>query len=508
MSTREHAGAHDEGFDIDLGQQASSAASDDLERHLSPASTMRKAWKMAAPGARKGDFDAKRRANFAWRQLNLNGGSRKRQRYIAHLPAYSDGLLGASHTDMESLVPVRPEEEKLPCFLQRASRAKAGGHAFWPVAMTSICLGAAVVVPYISFLRRDPGGVLFFSFVVHVMIVLMHLPAAGALIRRRQIPIPFHAAMAIFWCLFTTLKSDAFVRMPTSLCVLLSNMRMMVGMVVQVCLFGKRFSRSQVLGAAIATAGIATAGSAMQQASAPAKSSGPSISVSFLIGLAEMLGSSLCLSLHSSTIKVVFSKYGECVEEQVFVTHLVALLVVFPSQWDKVGPRITKMAATLDWGLLLNLTAGVLFNVVSRRAGARLAGRAPNLLMAQLVQTVDGFVQLLLASLLNAPPYPPTGFWSGAAGLLLGTLQYLRASDAPPDGSSPSHSPSGSEDEAPLAPVDKFGSPLQAAWASATAAAKHQGVGSTVAARQENRAWRKMRMEERALQLSRDYPGQ
>ncbi|CAK0798604.1 unnamed protein product [Prorocentrum cordatum] len=331
----------------------------------------------------------------------------------------------------------------------------------------------------------------------------MHLPAAGALVRRRRIPMPYHASMAVLWCLFTTLKSDALVRMPPSLCVLLSNMRMLVGMVVQASLFGKRFSRSQVLGAAIATAGIATAGSSMQQASAPAAGGGSAISASFWIGLAEMLGSSLCLSLYSSTIKIAFSTYGESIEEQVFVTHLCALLVVFPSQWEKVGPRFAGVAAgTLDWGLLSNLVAGVFFNVLSRRASARLAGRAPNLLTAQLVQTVDGFVQLLLASMLNAPPYPPAGFWGGAAVLVLGTLQYLRASGAPPAPPSEGSSPAASEDEeAPLAPVDLLGTPLRSAWAVATVAARSCGEGSIAAARRENRAWRRMRMEERALQL-------
>lgn len=484
-----------------------------LDRMLSPATNIRKAFKVANAGARKGDVAAKRMSNFAWRQLYRDSVKTdmppKRQRYVMSLPAFS--MCDAGNMEMESLVPVRTAEQTLPCLLRRAMQREEQGKgskdsvdtdagsfaakSFWPVALTCVSIGAAVVVPYISFLQRDPGGVLFFSFIVHVTVVAMHLPAAGDLIRKRRIPMTYHAAMALFWCLFTTLKSDAFVRLPTSLCVLLSNMRMMVGMLVQVSLFGKRFSRSQVLGAAIATAGIATAGGSMTSS---AEGDGSSVSASFLIGLMEMLGSSLCLSLYSSTIKVAFTTYGESLEEQVFVTHLCALLVVFPSQWEKVGPRLMDLAeGHLDWGLMTALVVGVLFNVIHRRAGARLAGRAPNLLMAQLVQTMDGFVQLLLTSLLRAPPFPPSGFWGGSLVLVLGTLQYLRASGAPSQSSSQL-----GDEEAQLLAVDLFGSPLQRGWAMATAAAKHcGGAGSLEAARRENRAWRKMRMDERANEL-------
>jgi len=73
----------------------------------------------------------------------------------------------------------------------------------------------------------------------------------------------------------------------------------------------------------------------------------------------------------------------------------------------------------------------VCLNVAARAAAVRMAGRSPNLLMTQLVQTLESFLQLMVAALISVPPWPPVGFWAGAAVLALGTLQYLRASDAP-----------------------------------------------------------------------------
>ncbi|CAJ1448766.1 unnamed protein product [Effrenium voratum] len=313
--------------------------------------------------------------------------------------------------------------------------------------------------------------------------------------------------MAFLWCFFTTTKSDAYSRLPTSLCVLLSNLRMLVGLILQFLLFGKRYSSSQILGAAIVTLGIAWAGNAMQHAAASKTSGrGAEISQDFFIGMMECLVSTIALALQGCTIKITFSRFGEHVDEQVFFTHLCALVVVFPSQWDLVG---------------------VVLNFASRSLGTKLAGRAPNLLaprttssqsdgrwpppfwswkftargfnvefsnhswgnaggeekelgeVLQLAQTLDGFFQLLVAALVRVPPWPPSGFWGGALVLMLGTLQYLRASGRAAKRRNPAQ-----------ASVWKTPN-SQAAWSVATVAARRGGVD---AVRRENLNWRRLHL--------------
>ena len=84
----------------------------------------------------------------------------------------------------------------------------------------------------------------------------------------------------------------------------------------------------------------------------------------------------------------------------------------------------------------------------------KLSGRAPTVLMANMVQvgyaqafcnwclarnffspfflqTVEKFLQLSATALLHAPPVPPVGFWLGALLLAAGSAAYLAASNVP-----------------------------------------------------------------------------
>jgi len=218
------------------------------------------------------------------------------------------------------------------------------------------------------------------------------------------------------------------VRLAGAVCMLLSNMRMLVGVVVQKLLFGKSYSPSQLVAVVVVTAGIAWASSAMQQAKAKSQP-GSGSAGDFLIGVVEMVFSSLSLALMSSTVKIAFARFGESVEEQIFMQHLLSIPLVFPSQWQKVGPRLAAWTAQREPWLLGNLAASVLLTFAARSASARMAGRAPNLLTAQLVQTIECFLQIFVVAFMRVPPFPPLGFWGGTLVLVLGTLEYLRASD-------------------------------------------------------------------------------
>jgi len=279
--------------------------------------------------------------------------------------------------------------------------------------------------------------------------------------------------------------------------VLISNMRMVIGMLVQFAFTRQWYSRAQVLGVVIVTVGIATAGNAMQQAGVAQSRPDSSGTLNFIIGVAEVLLSSLSYALYTSVLKVAFTRFGDCTDEQVFVTHVCALLVAFPSQWDKVGPRLVEYTSKVDTWLLCVFLTGVLLNVASRWICTLLAGRAPNLLMTQLVHTMDGFLQLLVAALLRSPPWPPLGFWGGSSVLILGTLQYLRASGDPSEGADEEEDALEDADDALLAGT-------RSDWALATVEAKQKGCME--AARRENLAWRKAWLAEHADDQPRDSP--
>lgn len=452
---------------------------------------------MATVEAKGGDFNAARRENLAWRQMHLAKRPHPAQRrmYLMQLPAFSlDGSGMGSF--MEDLCPVPPEKQRLPCLLERASRRStaAGKQAgsFWPVAVASIAVSLGCMVPYNAFLVADPGGPLFFNFAVHVVIIIMYLPKAPTFLQKPQLPLYFHAMIVAFWCLFISLKSDAFARLSPAVVVLISNMRMVIGMLVQFLFTRQWYSSAQVLGVIIVTIGIATAGNAMQQAGVAQSRPESTGRLNFSIGVLEVLLSSLSYALYTSVLKVAFTRFGDCTDEQVFVTHVCALLVAFPTQWDKVGPRLVGYISKPDPGLLCVFLAGVLLNVASRWFCTLLAGRAPNLLMTQLVHTMDGFLQLLVAALLRSPPWPPLGFWGGSSVLIMGTLQYLRASGDPSEGMDDED-----EEENALAGVDDaLLAGTRSDWAVATVEAKQKGCME--AARRENLAWRKAWLAEHA----------
>jgi len=360
----------------------------------------------------------------------------KHRTHVLHM-GLPDGHNITVHSQ-EHLDAVEEEDRTVNRMLQRAATKhrtddEKESPRFLSAAVASVCVGVASVVPYNMVLKGDPGSPLFVSFALHIAIILKSLPHAAKLIRERSIPLKYHAAIIFLGCMFTTLKSDAYVRLPASLCMMLSNLRMIVGVGVQYILFKKKYSISQLCGVATVTVGIVWASQAMQSANASASQPSTSLAASdFTVGLMEVFGSSLSLALLSSAVKMAFEKYGESVEEQIFIQHLCSLPLVFPSQWDNGGPRMLDWFERRDLWLIFNLCASVGSTFVARNAAAAMAGRSPNLLMTQLVQTLECFLQLLVVAFLRVPPWPPLGFWGGAIVLVLGTLHYLRSSAAPP----------------------------------------------------------------------------
>ncbi|CAJ1379090.1 unnamed protein product [Effrenium voratum] len=348
------------------------------------------------------------------------------------LTGLPDGVVTVdTHEDLDA---GELEDEKFQeqPFLKRASTKHShrapDPRPFLPAAVASIVIGVASVVPYNMVIRGDPGSPLFISFFLHLAIISRSLPHAATLMRESSIPWRYHAAIVLCGCAFVNFKSDAYVRLPASVCMMLSNLRMMVGVVVQYAIFRKKYSLSQLFGVLVVTAGIAWASDAMQRARAGNATQSVEASSDFMVGCVEVLISSVSLAFMSAAIKIAFEKFGENVEEQIFVQHLCGLFIVFPAQWDKVGPRVHDWFQRSDWWLILNLVMSVCSTFAARSAAAQMAGRSPSLLMTQLVQTMECFLQLLVVAMMRVPPWPPVGFWGGTVVLMLGTLQYLRAS--------------------------------------------------------------------------------
>lgn len=324
-----------------------------------------------------------------------------------------------------------------------------------PYVMTgiiSIVTGVLSVIPYNLILESDPGSPFFIAFCTHIFFVLINITKMKTILFDRKIPAKYHAGFVALGFLFNTLKADASVRLPASLCMLLLNLQLLVAMVVQRCVFGTKYSLPQISGVVFVTAGVIVGGRAQKQArelamaaaaaasavgnttstvtAAPAMDS--SGSANTLIGVAEMLAAITALTLLSTLVKVAFARYGESVDEQMVMQHLGALpLFVVGGQWPAIVSRLRSWGTGSNMWLMLMLVSNMAISFAGQATQVQFAGRAPNLLIVQLAETLKKFLSLLTTAMLAAPPFPPLGFWLGSTMLVTGTVQFLTASDCP-----------------------------------------------------------------------------
>lgn len=113
----------------------------------------------------------------------------------------------------------------------------------------------------------------------------------------------------------------------------------------------------------------------------------------------------------------------------VHVVRCTLPLFCAPGQWGRVRPHF-DVAIAQPW-LLLLLAVNVAATFGGRAATVRCCSSAPNLMVSQLVATIEKFAQLGLTAFLRVPPLPPLGFWAGSIVLAWGTARYIGASDAP-----------------------------------------------------------------------------
>mmetsp|Transcript_68648 Transcript_68648/g.223367 ORF Transcript_68648/g.223367 Transcript_68648/m.223367 type:complete len:464 (+) Transcript_68648:111-1502(+) len=320
--------------------------------------------------------------------------------------------------------------------LEEDEEEKEGGGqpSYMRSAAMAMVLNVLSVLPYVKILAADPGSPMFISFVTHLFVVAINIHKAPKLFMNRQLPILYHVAFVGLAYVFNFLKGDSFARLPTAVAMVMMNLQMLVGMLVQGIFFRVRFSLGQVSGCAIVTLGVVLVGLSARKPSSSFSSGAAEADQSwqFLIGTVELLGGLAAVVFLSNLTKTAFSKYGECVDEQMFFQHLFGIPLFFiGSQWERIGPRISKWGAKGDWWLIGMLLSNLAFTFAGSKARVTFVGRAPNGLLVQLVETLTKFISLFATALLNAPPFPPMGFWGGSGVLVLGTLQFLTASDAP-----------------------------------------------------------------------------
>jgi len=317
---------------------------------------------------------------------------------------------------------------------------KAKSEKAWKrLALLSILLNVASVPPYVRIIAQDARSPIFLAFARHVFTVAISLPVAGRLVKGLTIPIRYHAGCVFLSFLFNYLKSDAFARLPTPIAMLLMNLQMLVGMIVQSTVFGQQFSVAQISGCLVVTLGVGVAGNSSRGEADPGEEEVSSLQ--YFIGCSELLGGLVALVLLGALVKMAFSAHGPHVDEQIFVQNILSVpLFMVGGQWDLIGPKLGQWYDDGAMILVLLLVGNLALTYVGNKARVLFASRAPNVLLVQLIETLTRFVSLLATVFINAPPFPTAGFWLGSVVLTLGTLQFLTASAPPPvdDGSSES----------------------------------------------------------------------
>jgi hypothetical protein len=340
----------------------------------------------------------------------------------------------ASLASLEDLSPAAPDigtlSKRISSRALSSAEDDASSKGFWFPAIMSVILGIASVVPYNMVIASDTGSPLFISFVTHIFFVCINIEHLGALLSGNiAIPLYWHAAFVALGFLFNMLKSDAFARLPCALCMLLLNLQMLIGMVVQFVALGKRYSLMQLCGCGLVTGGVAIAASAKAQSNADTASVPTG---DMVVGVSEMVGSLLAITIMNLLIKVAFKVHGEAIGEQLFIQHLFGLpLFLIGNQWQQIGPRAVEWLGSRDWWKICLLLVNMALTFGDRKLSGQVNGRAPNVILVPLLETLKKFMSMLLSALLAAPPLPPLAFWAGAMLLGLGMLQYLSASDVP-----------------------------------------------------------------------------
>merc|ERR1712070_754725 len=135
------------------------------------------------------------------------------------------------------------------------------------------------------------------------------------------------------------------------------------------------------------------------------------------------------LAVGGMLLKVAFERYGEAVEEQMLMQHLIGLPAFFlmGSQWEQIAPRLQSWTRGENQHMLGFLVLNLLFTVLHQWTNVQFTARTPSLAVFNFVDALKKFLGLFLTAMINAPPYPAVGFWIGTVILILGSLLFASA---------------------------------------------------------------------------------
>lgn len=316
--------------------------------------------------------------------------------------------------------------------VQESSTSTTEGYKM--LAVLAVLLNVGSVIPFVKIIAHDPGSPLFISFATHIFVVVVNLPRVPTMLQNQKLPMVYHVLLVCLAFTFNFLKSDAFSRLPTAAGMVLMNLQMLIGMGIQSIAFKQQFSVPQISACGVVTVGVMLAGISVKSPSS-ASAGQQGTYADFLFGTSELIAAIIALVLLSITTKMAFTKHGEAVDEQIVFQHLFSLpLFCFGSQWSKIGPRLWQLIYGTEFWMMALLLANLSLTVAGSKARVTFVSRAPNGLLVQLVETLTKFISLFATALINAPPLPSLGFFGGSGVLMLGTLQFLTASDAPERG--------------------------------------------------------------------------
>lgn len=300
------------------------------------------------------------------------------------------------------------------------------------IAFLSVIFSIAALIPYNMLLAADPGSPPFLGFCTFLAYIFLNSPSLPSAILRPSLPFRYHVAFAGLGLMFGIFHASAWMLLPGSLCVLLMNVQMLLAMLLERIFWKTTYSAQQILGAVAVAVGVAMAGCATGAESTEpgAADSTPQDVMQYASGITQMVLALLCLAVGGMLLKVAFERYGEHVQEQIVMQHLLGLPAFFllGSQWEQIAPRLTTWTSGEKTHLLGLLVLNLLFTVLHQWANVQFTARTPSLAVFNFVDALKKFLGLFLTAMINAPPFPAMGFWCGTLVLILGSLLFASAS--------------------------------------------------------------------------------
>jgi len=289
--------------------------------------------------------------------------------------------------------------------------------------------GRFSVVPYNMVLKEDPGSPLFIAFVTHIFIVVINTPTLISVIRNGlTVPVIWHLFFIFLGFTFNKAKSSAVARGPVTFCMLMTNMQMLTGVVVQLVFYGQRYNMKQITGCGLISAGVGLAACACATPKV-----GDDVLTLVDVGQSafEMILSCVALTFLTIYIQKVFAKHGEAVNEQLLIQHLGGVpAFLLGTQWaGSIGPRVKDWITGGNYKLMLILLSNLAMNYAETLFRTQMTSRCPSTSTVQLVETLKRFLNLVFTAVMQAPPFPGVNFWLGSIMLSVGTVVYLTSVD-------------------------------------------------------------------------------